>query len=126
MSAGKRSAWASWYGPRSPDCQEARRWDEMRATHRGRGKERRRSCDRSRFSWLDVSFPDAAAVRTSLTRDVLQNNPPCQDVEFNFAVRNRLKDSCSTRVWKRSRNKPQQEQNIEGESRERSGQARAS
>jgi hypothetical protein len=24
----------------------------------------------------------------SLTTDVLQNNPPCQDVEFNFALRN--------------------------------------
>src|SRR5882724_4586584 len=48
----------------------------------------------------------AAAVRTSLTRDVLQNNPPCQDVELNSAVRNWLRTSCK------------------GESRERSGQAR--
>src|SRR6202022_4378748 len=86
MSAAKRLALVSWYGPRSPDCQEARRWDGMRATHRGRGKARRRSCDRSPLSWLDVSLP--AAVRTSLTRDVLQNNPPCQDVELNSAVRN--------------------------------------
>ena len=27
-------------------------------------------------------------LMSSLTRDVLQNNPPCQDVELNFAVRN--------------------------------------
>src|SRR5436189_5003545 len=88
-SAGKWLALASSYGPQSPDCREARRWDEMRATHRGRGKARRRSCDRSPPSWLDVSLP--AAVRTSLTRDVLQNNPPCQDVELNSAVRNSSK-----------------------------------
>jgi hypothetical protein len=37
---------------------------------------------------------------------VLQNNPPCQDVELNSAVRNL------------------QELAIQGESRERSGQAR--
>src|SRR5712672_1823086 len=106
MSAAKRLALASSYGPRSPDCQEARRWDEMRATHQGRGKAQRRSCDRSPPSCLDVSSP--AAAWSSLTSDVLQNNPPCQDVELNSAVRN----------WLRTRNK--------GESSERSGQARAS
>ncbi len=56
------------------------------AAHRGRGKVRRRSCDRSPLSWLDASFP--AWMSVSLTTDVLQNNPPCQDVEFNFALRN--------------------------------------
>jgi hypothetical protein len=30
----------------------------------------------------------ALVARPSLTSDVLQNNPPCQDVELNFAVRN--------------------------------------
>ena len=50
------------------------------------GQARRRSCDRSPLSCLDASFP--AAVLISLTRDVLQNNPPCQDVELNSAVRN--------------------------------------
>ena len=30
----------------------------------------------------------ALVARPSLTRDVLQNNPPCQDVELNFALRN--------------------------------------
>src|SRR5438477_7518312 len=87
-SAGKWLALASSYWPRSPDCREARRWDEMRATHQGRGKARRRSCDRSPPSWLDASFPAAADFQSSLTTHVLQNNPPCQDVEFNFAVRN--------------------------------------
>jgi hypothetical protein len=28
-----------------------------------------------------------------LTRDVLQNNPPCQDVELNSAVRNSSRTS---------------------------------
>src|ERR1700687_5537715 len=96
MSAAKRLALASSYGPRSLDCQEARRWDGMRATHQGRGKARRRSCDRSPLSCLDASLP--AAVRTSLTRDVLQNNPPCQDVELNSAVRNSLKTGYPGRV----------------------------
>src|ERR1700726_2944320 len=96
MSAAKRLALASWYGPQSLDCQEARRWDGMRATHQGRGKARRRNCDQSPLSCLDVSLPVAA--RTSLTRDVLQNNPPCQDVELNSAVRNRSRTGYSGRV----------------------------
>src|ERR1700720_4564857 len=101
MSAAKRLALANSCGPRSPDCREARRWDEMRATHRDRGKARRRSCDRSPLSCLDVSWP--AAVRSSLTSDVLQNNPPCQDVELNSAVRNRRKNKQEPKESERER-----------------------
>src|SRR3954470_437575 len=58
----------------------------MRAARQGRGTTRRQSCDRSPLFWLDASFP---AVRLgSLTTDVLQNNPRCQDAELNSAMRN--------------------------------------
>src|ERR1700754_1029778 len=38
-----------------------------------------------------------ASARSSLTRGVLQNNPPCQDVELNFAVRNQQKGVATQR-----------------------------
>jgi hypothetical protein len=43
-----------------------------------------------------------------LTTDVLQNNPRCQDVELNFAVRNQQNAVASQRKLERqSKNKDQ-------------------
>src|ERR1700712_5755378 len=93
MSAAKSSASANSCGPRSPDCQAARHWDEMHAEHRDHARARQQNCDRSRVSWLAVSSLPRVSLHgwSSLTRDVLQNMPPCQDVELNSALRNILK-----------------------------------
>src|SRR5471030_991160 len=90
MSAAKSSASANSCGPQSPDCQEARRWDEMHAGHRDHAKARRRNCDRARVSWLAVSSlaPGMPHWWCLLTREVLQNMPACQDAELNSALRN--------------------------------------
>jgi hypothetical protein len=38
--------------------------------------------------FLGWTFHSLLWISVSLTTDVLQNNPSCQDAEFNFAVRN--------------------------------------
>src|SRR4051794_11942704 len=54
--------------------------------------------------FLPWTFHLPASARSSLTTDVLQNNPPCQDVELNFAVRNQKERSYSTQVrWRNSK-----------------------
>jgi len=41
--------------------------------------------------FLPWTFHCLLLLMSSLTTEVLQNNPRCQDVELNFAVRNRQK-----------------------------------